>query len=123
MASDAKPSEELNVRANQVVEQIKQQVLVAVDAYFNCLGKTISSYSSGGTDAGEKLKSYAEKNIAATHQFVHKLSRAEDFTEAVRLQTEFTQAQMSAFVEQIKGFSVASTKALAAAVKPPSSCL
>jgi hypothetical protein len=121
MANDPRPMEGLNAEANQAVEQIKHQVLVAVDAYFNLLQKTISSYPSGGTDAGEKLKSYAEKNVAVTHQFVHKLSRAEDFTEVVRLQTEFTQAQMSAFVEQMKGFGVASTKALAAAVKPPSS--
>ena len=121
MANDAKPLEELSAGANQVVEQIKHQLLGTVDAYFNFLRKTISSYPSGGTDAGEKLKSYAEKNVAATHQFVHKLSHAEDFTEVVRLQTEFSQAQMSAFVEQIKGLGGAYAKSLAAAVKPPSS--
>jgi hypothetical protein len=121
MANDPKPLEDLSIRAKQAVEQTKEQILAGVDTYFNFLQKTISSCPSGGTDAGEKLKSYAEKNIAATHQFVHKLSRAEDFTEVVRLQTEFTQAQMSAFVEQIKGLGGAYAKALAAAVKPPSS--
>jgi hypothetical protein len=121
MANDPRPMEGLNAGANQAVEQIKQQVLVAVDAYFNLLRKTISSYPSGGTDAGEKLKCYTEKNVAAIHESVHKLSHAEDFTEVVRLQTEFTHAQMNSFVEQIKGFGAAYTKALAAAVKPPSS--
>ena len=56
MANDAKPLEELSAGANQVVEQIKHQLLGTVDAYFNFLRKTISSYPSGGTDAGEKLK-------------------------------------------------------------------
>ncbi len=84
MANDAKPLEQLNAGSNQVVEQIKHQLLGTVDAYFIFLQKTISSFPSGGTDAGEKLKSYAEKNVAATHQFVHKLSHAEDFTEVVR---------------------------------------
>jgi hypothetical protein len=121
MASDAKTLEELHAGANRFVEQIKHQLLGTVDAYFNFLRKTISSYPSGGTDAGEKLKSYAEKNVAATHQFVHKLSHAEDFTEVVRLQTEFSQAQMSAFVEQIKGLGAASSKGIGAAVQPPSS--
>jgi hypothetical protein len=121
MANDLKPLEDLNGRAKLAVEQTKEGVLAGVDTYFNFLQKTILFYPSGGTDVGEKLKSYAEKNVAATHQFVHKLSQAEDFAEIVRLQTEFTQAQMSAFVEQIKGLGSAYTKALAAAVKPPSS--
>jgi hypothetical protein len=121
VANDAKPLEQLNAGSNQVVEQIKHQLLGTVDAYFIFIQKTISSFPSGGTDAGEKLKSYAEKNVAATHQFVHKLSHAEDFTEVVRLQTEFSQAQMNAFVEQMKGLGAASSKAFAAAVKPPSS--
>ena len=116
MANDLKPLEDLNGRAKLAVEQTKERVLAG-----NFLRKTILFYPSGGTDVGEKLKSYAEKNVAATHQFVHKLSQAEDFAEIVRLQTEFTQAQMSAFVEQINGLGSAYTKALAAAVKPPSS--
>ena len=86
----------------QAVEQRKEQALGAVDTYFNFLQKTISSYPSGGTDVGEKLKSYAGKNVAATYQFVHELSQAKNFQEIVRLQTEFMQAA-SAFGEQIKG--------------------
>jgi hypothetical protein len=40
MANDAKPLEELNAGANQVVEQIKHQLLGTADAYFNFLRKT-----------------------------------------------------------------------------------
>ena len=121
MANDPKPFEDLNARANQAVEQTKRQVLRAVDTYFNFLQKTISSCPSGGTEVGERMKNYAEKNIAATHRFVLKLSQAEDFTDVVRLQTEFTQAQMTAFGEQIKGLGGVYAKALAGAGKTPSS--
>ena len=66
----------------QPIEQIErtvEQMLGAVDNYFNFLQKTISSYPSGGTDLGEKLKSYAQQNIAATHEFVRKLSSSWGF--------------------------------------------
>ena len=72
MAKDPKPLEEFTEKAKDAVEQTKQQLLAAVDTYFNFLQKTISSYPSGGTELGEKLQSYAEKNIAATHEFLQK---------------------------------------------------
>jgi hypothetical protein len=121
MANDPEPLEDLNARAKQAVEHGKEQVLEAMNTYFNFLQKTISSYPSGGTDVGEKLKNYAEKNIAATHQFILRLNQTKDFEEIVRLQTEFMQVQTIALGEQIKGLGGAYAKALAGAVKAPSS--
>ena len=54
-------------------------MLGAVDNYFNFLQGTISSYPSGGTDSGENLKSYAQQNIAATHEFVQKIESSWGF--------------------------------------------
>jgi len=99
------------------IERTVEQMLGAVDNYFNFLQKTISSYPSGGTDLGEKLKSYALQNIAAMHEFVRKLSRAGDFYDIARIQTEFMQAQMSAFGEQAKNLGEASSKAVTDAMK------
>ena len=42
----------------------------AMDYYFDHLKKTVASAPSGGTEFGEKVKAYAEKNIAATQEFV-----------------------------------------------------
>ena len=64
MAKDTKPLQDLNANAKQVVEQTMEQMQGAVDNYFNFIQKTMSSYPLGGTEFGEKLKSYAEKNIA-----------------------------------------------------------
>ena len=104
-------------RPIEQIERTVEQMLGAVDNYFNFLQKTISSYPSGGTDLGEKLKSYAQQNIAATHEFVRKLSRAGDFYDIARIQTEFTQAQMSAFGEHAKNLGEASSKAVTDAMK------
>ena len=114
MANNLNPLEDLNSRAKQAVDQTKQQVLGAADQYFNFLLQTISSYPSGGTDLGEKLKSYAEKNIAATQQFIHRLSQAKDFPEIIRIQTEFMQAQMDAFSGQTRNLGEEFAKAIGA---------
>ncbi len=76
MAKDAKPLKDLNpfgdlnAEAKQAVEQTKEQALVAADTYFDFLKKTISSSPTGGTEFGERLKNYAGRNIAATHEFI-----------------------------------------------------
>jgi hypothetical protein len=115
MTKDTKPFEDLKANADRAVEQTRG----ALDNYFNLIQSTISSYPSGGTELGEKLKSYAEKNIAAAKEYVHKMSQAKDFQDIVRIQTEFMQMQMNGFGEQTKGLGEAFTKAATDAVKTP----
>jgi hypothetical protein len=74
---------------------------------------------SSGTEFGEKLKGYAEKNITATHDFIKQLSQAKDFQDIVRIQNEFMHSQFMAFGEQTKSLGEAYTKAAADAGKPP----
>jgi hypothetical protein len=126
MAKDSKPLEDLNAQAKRAVEETKQsveetkeQALGAADTYFDFLNKTISSFPSGGTEFGEKLKSFAEKNVAATHQFIQQLSHAKDFQDVLRIQTEFMQTQMQAFAEQATSLAEAFTKTAASEVKMP----
>ena len=73
-----------------------------VDSYFDFLKKTISSLPSGGTEFGERWKSYAEKNIDAAHEFIKQLSQAKDFEQMMRIQMDFMQSQANAFGEQMK---------------------
>lgn len=115
MAKEQKSAEELSGIAKQTMEQARS----AVDMYFDYVKKTISSAPSGGTELGEKLKSYAEKNITTTHEFVKRLSQAKDFQEMVQIQTEFMQSLVNAFGEQTKSLTEAYTKAAADAAKKP----
>jgi hypothetical protein len=117
MAKNAKPLGDLNANVERTVEHSMEQTRGAVDHYFNFLQETISSLPSGRTDVGEKLKSHAESNIAATHEFVRKLSHVKDFQDAIRIQTEFVQMQMRAFGEQAKSLSDAYSKTATGAVK------
>ena len=117
MAKDTKSLQDLNANAKQAVERATEQMQGAVDNYFNFIQKTMSSYPIGGTEFGEKLKSYAEKNITATNEYVLKLSQAKDLQEAIRIQTEFVQTQFNAFGEQTKSLAETFTKAATEAVK------
>jgi hypothetical protein len=115
MAKDQKPAEELSGFAKQTMEQARS----AVDTYFDYLRKAISSTPSGGTEFGEKLKSYAEANLATTHEFVRQLSQVKDFNEMVRIQVEFMQSLVNAMGEQTKELTEAYTKAAADIAKKP----
>jgi len=119
MAKDAKPLEELKTSAKQAVEQTMEQTRGAVDNYFNFIQKTMSSYPLGGTELGEKLRSYAETNIAAANEYVRKLSEAKDLQEVIRMQTEFMQAQFNTFGEQTRSLGEAFAKTVTEAVKTP----
>jgi len=119
MGMNTNPLEDFNLQAKKAVEKTKEQIVGAVDNYFNFLQKTISSYPTGGSELGERMKSYAEKNIAATHEFLRKVSRAKDFQEILQIQAEFMQAQMTAFNEQTKSSGGSFTKAAIGAVNTP----
>jgi hypothetical protein len=101
------PLADVKPEAQRVVEQTMDQARSAVDNYFTFVQKIISSYPSGGTELGEKLKSSAQKNLAATHEFVQKLSHAKNFNDIIRIQTEFVQTQLESFGEQAKSIGEA----------------
>jgi hypothetical protein len=133
MAKESKPLEVLNAQTKQAFEETKQvtaqmkqnaeemkvQALNAVDSYFDFLNRAISSVPSGGTEFGEKLKGFSERNIAVTHQFVRQLGHAKDFQEVLRLQAEFMQNQMQAFAEQATSLAEAFAKTATSEVKMP----
>jgi phasin family protein len=119
MAKDAKPLEELKTSANKIVGQTMEETRGALDNYFSFVQKALSSFPLTGTEFGEKLRSYAETNIAATNECVRKLSEAKDLQEVIRIQTEFMQTQFNAFGEQTKGLAEIFSKAATEAAKTP----
>jgi len=119
MAKDSNPLEDWNANAQRTLEQTMEHTRGVLGQYFKFLEQTLSSYPSGGTEFGEKLKSYAEKNIATAREYANKLSQAKDLQDVVRIQTEFMQMQFNAFGEQTKSLGEAFAKAATDAVKTP----
>ena len=110
---------DLNTQLQQGSEQMRRQVQGAIDSYFGFLRQSIASIPSGGSDLGEKMKTFAEKNIAVTHQFLTEVSRAKDFGELMSLQSEFMQAQIKEFSGHLQGLGDTSAKAAGDAFKGP----
>ena len=98
MAKDRKPADQMEAFSKDAMAQAHQ----AIDTYFDFLKKSVSSFPTGGTELGEKLKDQSVQNITAVHDLVKRLSQAKDFEEALRIQTEFIQSQFQAFGEQMR---------------------
>ena len=119
MAMDPKPLEDLKANAEQALKLTVEQTRGGLDNYFNFIQRAMSSYPSGGTELTDKLKNYTEKNIAAAHEFVTKLSKAKDLQEVIQVQTEFMQMQLNAFGEQAKSLGDTFTKVVTGAMQTP----
>ena len=110
MAWDKQPFEASSEAAEKAFEQNAERAQGAMDNYLRFLQNMCSP------DLAEKMKTYTEQNMSASTDCVHKLSRAKDFPEVFRIQTEFMQRQMN-FAEQARSLCEAYTKAVTDATK------
>src|ERR1700686_2576353 len=108
-----------NITLDQFAEQVREEVRKTVDKYFDFLQKTVSSYPLGDTELGGKAKNCAEKNITIARDYMHKLTQAKNFLEAVPIHTEFVQSQLGSFGEQVKSLGEIYTKAAAEVLNAP----
>jgi hypothetical protein len=115
MAKEKTRGEELSA----IGKQTMAHAYSAMDYYFDHLKKTVASAPAGGTEFGEKVKVYAEKNISATQEFVRDLSYAKDIQDLLRIQMEFMQSQLEAFGEQAKDLGEAYIKAASSRMSKP----
>src|SRR5262249_29963133 len=115
MAKEKTKGEELSA----VGKQTMAHAYSAMDYYFDHLKKTVASVPSGGTEFGKKGKAYAEKNFAATQEFVRDLSYPKDIQSMVKIQMEFMRAQLKAFGEQAKALGEAYKKAVSGQTSNP----
>jgi hypothetical protein len=116
MPKEKTRGDELNATGKQTMAHAYS----AMDYYFDHLKKTIASSPSGGTEFGKKVKTYAEKNVAATQEFVRELNYAKDIQDILRIQMEFMRRQLEAFGEQASSLGEAYIKAASGQTQKPS---
>jgi hypothetical protein len=119
MAKDKEPLEAFTATAAQTAEQMTKQTQETMENYFGWLQRTMSTFPWSNTNLNRILLSNATQNMTATFAFVQKLSKAKNFEEVVKIQTEFMEAQMNSFNEQSKVLSETLTKAAEDAMKNP----
>ena len=94
-----------------------EQTRKAMERYFDLFQKNIKTSPLLETDLNKKMKTYMEQNIAAVSEFAQKASKAKDFQDFWRIQTEFMQAQWKAFNEQAKDLAETMTKGASGVLK------
>ncbi|MGD9845520.1 MAG: phasin family protein [Variibacter sp.] len=104
---------ELRSVAEQSVAQARQAfdgLMSAVHKATAKLEEQAATAQAGAKGAGEKVMSFAERNVAASFEFAERLARAKDVQEMMKLQTEFAQTQMKALGEQARDLGQTVTK-------------
>lgn len=112
MSSSFEVPVEMRAFAEKSVSEARKAFEGYMDAATKALGtmeKSAENIQATNRDLGRKAMGFAEDNVAASLDFIQKLVNARDVQEVVRLQTEFTQAQIKNLADQAKalGSSVA----------------
>ena len=113
------PQFEIPTDVRKMTEKSVEQVKTAISGYLQLLQRAIPDDVMGGSELGNKILGYAERNVASAFEFAQRLVQVRDIQELTKLQTDFMQAQMQAMTEQAKDLSETATKAVMDSAKTP----
>jgi len=105
---------EMRAFAEKSVGEARRAFEAYMDAATKALGnveQSAQAMQSNARDLGRKAIGFAEDNVSATLDFAQKLVQAKDAEEVMRLQTEFTEAQMKALSQQTKALGDSAAQA------------
>jgi hypothetical protein len=117
VATAKEPFQSLTGIAEQLAEHSMEKAQGAMKNYFGWLQSAVSATPWGNTDLNKKLLDYAAENSAAAFWYVQNLTRAKNWEDVVRIQTEFMSTQLNSLNEQAKSIGDAYTKTVGAATK------
>ena len=100
----------LSEMMTQGFEQTRKAMEKAMENYLDFFQKNIKASPLLDTDLNKKVKTFTEQNIVAASEFAQKASKAKDFQDFWRIQSEFMQAQWKAFTEQMKDLGETAAK-------------
>src|SRR5215475_13906919 len=107
MADDTKNPFSISDMMQQGFEQSRK----AMENYMDLFQKNMKASAwFASSDLSKQMQGYMEKNLAAASDFTQKLSQAKDFSEFLRIQSEFVGSQWKAFAEQTKELGQTVTK-------------
>jgi hypothetical protein len=107
MADDTKNPFSISDMMQQGFEQSRK----AMENYMDLFQKNMKASAwFASSDLSKQMQGYMEKNLVAASDFTQKLSQAKDFSEFLRIQSEFVGSQWKAFAEQTKELGQTMTK-------------
>ena len=103
-----------NVRA--MLTENLGKIRKASAEYFQLLEKSSSQLPIA--DQARQFTEHLQRNVTASFDLCDKLIKANDAQDAMRIQAEFFQAQMSAMTEQARSIGESAMKAMTGAFTP-----
>ncbi len=94
------------------------KVRKASNDYFQMMEKGLSSSQLPIGDQAKQFTELMQRNVAATFDLCDKLIKANDAQDAIRIQSEFFQAQMRAMADQARSMGETAMKAMTGAFTP-----
>ncbi len=92
------------------------KIRAASAEYFQLLEKSSSQLPIA--DQARQFTEHLQRNVTASFDLCDKLIKANDAQDAMRIQAEFFQAQMSAMTEQARSIGESAMKAMTGAFTP-----
>lgn len=99
------------------IDETMEKARGAVTGYLENVQKMMGMNPWGGTELFSEAQRFSSDNIQATFEFINRLSKAKDIQDAIRIQTEFMQAQMGSFADQFRTISDSVSKAVSESTK------
>jgi phasin len=125
MAND--PNNPFNIPADMRVftEQSMEQARKAFEGFIGSAQQAVSTFQgqavaaqTGAKEVGQKVMTFAERNVSASLDFAHRLVQAKDVNEAIKLQSEYLNTQMQALTQQAKELGEAASQTIREAGQP-----
>ena len=119
------PSPEIPTEMLAFAERSLEQAKLAFDKFMDAAQSTMSTFESqtnvaqvGARELTEKIREFAEQNVAAVFDHAQKLVQAKDAQALLTLHGEFIQSQMQVLGEQARALAEVSSKAAVDTAKP-----
>ena len=116
MSEQVMSAEKVRAMLSENLEKVRK----ASNDYFQMLEKGLGSSQLPVADQAKHFTELMQRNVAATFDLCDKLIKANDAQDAMRIQSEFFQAQMRAMTDQARSLGETAMKAMTGAFTPKS---
>ena len=124
MVKDPAQFFEIPTEMRSFAEKSVEQARKAFDSFMTAAHGTAvaieghaAAVHKGSEDVRQRAMAFAEQNVTASFDFVHRLVRAKDLQEVIALQTEYVKDQIKTLTAQAKELGDAASQAAKDATK------
>lgn len=116
MSEQAMSPEKVRVMLTENLDKVRK----ASNEYFQMLEKGLGSSQLPMAEHAKQFADFMQRNVAATFDLCDKLIGAKDAQDAIRIQSEFFQAQMRVLTDHSRSVGESAMKAMTGAFAPKS---